>query len=57
MEASLEYSPDPNARLILQTIAQLNASGYVAFERLGISNVVSNFSVVYNLKPIVGVNE
>lgn len=55
--AKLNSSTDPNAKLILQTEAVLNANGTVIFENLGVSVAMSNFQLEYYFKEPVGINQ
>ena len=55
--ARLNSSTDPNAKLILQTEAVLNANGTVIFENLGVSVAMSNFQLEYYFKEPVGINQ
>ena len=54
--ARLNSSTDPNAKIILQTEAVLNANGTVIFENLGVSVAMSNFKLEYYCKDPIGIN-
>ena len=54
--ATLNSPSSPNAKVILQNEATLNADGTVTFQNLGVSESMSNFQLEYYFKQPVGVN-
>ena len=51
IEAEIFSSDNPSARIVNQNEAQLNDTGLVIFEKMGISEIASNIKIRYRLKP------
>ena len=56
IEATLNYSSNSHAHLILQTDANV-VNGYAIFTTLGISEITDSFVISYKMKVPEGVNK